>query len=212
MSDAKRLQVAVYDRHWPTAGGGEKYAGGVAEVLSRDHEVTLIAHEEIDTGMAGRAPGPRPLPCQPPVVDECDPLERVTAGLRPVGQHLVPQPRAQRRAPRASTSCTSLIDRAARCRGGNELLAGRMRRWNDDAVGPVRLRVRVPRARCDPLAGGPLDERPWCAVGRPPSRAHRGPPDPPRAVHPRWGRSAGGGRGRRCARGRGGPARRPLAS
>ena len=50
-------RVAVYDRYWTTAGGGEKYAGGVAEVLSRHHDVTLVAHEDIDTAWLGERLG-----------------------------------------------------------------------------------------------------------------------------------------------------------
>ena len=42
------MKIAVYDRYWATAGGGEKYAGGVASVLAADHDVTLLAHEPVD--------------------------------------------------------------------------------------------------------------------------------------------------------------------
>lgn len=42
------MKVAVYDRWWPTAGGGEKFAGGIAEVLSAHHDVTILAHEPLD--------------------------------------------------------------------------------------------------------------------------------------------------------------------
>lgn len=47
------MRVAVYDRYWPTAGGGEKFAGGVAQVLAGPHDVTLIGHEPIDTDWLG---------------------------------------------------------------------------------------------------------------------------------------------------------------
>ncbi|MEZ5143840.1 MAG: glycosyltransferase family 4 protein [Acidimicrobiales bacterium] len=47
------MKVAVYDQWWPTAGGGEKFAGGIAEVLSADHDVTLLAHEPVDTEALG---------------------------------------------------------------------------------------------------------------------------------------------------------------
>lgn len=47
------MRVGVYDQWWPTAGGGEKFAGGIAEVLSADHEVSLIAHEPIDLDALG---------------------------------------------------------------------------------------------------------------------------------------------------------------
>lgn len=44
------MRIAVYNRYWPTAGGGERFAGGIAEVLSEDHPVTLLAHEPVDLG------------------------------------------------------------------------------------------------------------------------------------------------------------------
>lgn len=47
------MRIAVYDKYWATAGGGEKYAGGVAEVLSRHHDVTLFAHEPVDLDRLG---------------------------------------------------------------------------------------------------------------------------------------------------------------
>lgn len=42
------MRIAVYDRFWSTAGGGEKFAAGIAEVLSGVHDVTLLAHEPLD--------------------------------------------------------------------------------------------------------------------------------------------------------------------
>lgn len=42
------MRVGIYNRHWPTLGGGERYGGGIAEVLSKEHEVELIAHDPID--------------------------------------------------------------------------------------------------------------------------------------------------------------------
>jgi glycosyltransferase involved in cell wall biosynthesis len=50
---APAVKVAVYDRFWPTAGGGEKVAGAIAQVLARDHDVTLLAHEEPDLDLLG---------------------------------------------------------------------------------------------------------------------------------------------------------------
>lgn len=47
------MRVAVYNRHWATAGGGERFAGGIAEVLSEQHRVTLIGHEAFDVGALG---------------------------------------------------------------------------------------------------------------------------------------------------------------
>jgi glycosyltransferase involved in cell wall biosynthesis len=42
------MKVAVYDRYWRTAGGGEKYAAGVAAALAAEHDVVLIGHEPLD--------------------------------------------------------------------------------------------------------------------------------------------------------------------
>jgi glycosyltransferase involved in cell wall biosynthesis len=47
------VKVAVYDRHWPTAGGGEKFAAGIAAALAADHDVTLLAHEPLDLDALG---------------------------------------------------------------------------------------------------------------------------------------------------------------
>ena len=47
------MKVAVYDRHWPTGGGGEKFAAGIAVALAAEHDVVLIAHEAVDTGWLG---------------------------------------------------------------------------------------------------------------------------------------------------------------
>ena len=81
MSGARRLRVAVYDRYWATGGGGEKYAGGVADVLSHDHDVTLIAHEPVDTGWLGERLDLDLERVNTMIVDECEPLERVTSGF-----------------------------------------------------------------------------------------------------------------------------------
>jgi len=42
------VRVAVYNRHWPTVGGGERYAGAFAQALAGEHEVELLGHEPID--------------------------------------------------------------------------------------------------------------------------------------------------------------------
>lgn len=47
------MRVAVYDRYWPTAGGGERFAAGIAEALAGDHEVVLFAHEPLDLAALG---------------------------------------------------------------------------------------------------------------------------------------------------------------
>lgn len=47
------MRVAIYDRYWSTAGGGERYAAGVAEALVDRHDVVLFAHHEIDLDELG---------------------------------------------------------------------------------------------------------------------------------------------------------------
>jgi glycosyltransferase involved in cell wall biosynthesis len=47
------VKIAIYDKYWSTAGGGEKFAGGVAQVLADDHDVALITHEAVDTEWLG---------------------------------------------------------------------------------------------------------------------------------------------------------------
>ena len=42
------MKIAIYDRYWNTAGGGEKYTSQIAEVLSRFNEVILISVEDVD--------------------------------------------------------------------------------------------------------------------------------------------------------------------
>jgi glycosyltransferase involved in cell wall biosynthesis len=42
------MRVGVYNRHWSTMGGGERFAGGIAEALLGEHAVDLIGHEPID--------------------------------------------------------------------------------------------------------------------------------------------------------------------
>jgi glycosyltransferase involved in cell wall biosynthesis len=74
-------RVAVYDAFWSTAGGGEKYAAGVADVLSRTRDVTLVAHEAVDTAWLGERLALDLDRVTVEVVDPCEPLERVTAGF-----------------------------------------------------------------------------------------------------------------------------------
>ena len=47
------MKVAVYDRFWPTAGGGEKFAAGIASALAAEHDVRLISHQDLDLGWLG---------------------------------------------------------------------------------------------------------------------------------------------------------------
>ncbi|MEY2420432.1 MAG: hypothetical protein QOI95_499 [Acidimicrobiaceae bacterium] len=47
------MKIGVYNRHWTTLGGGEKYGGGIAEALQDDFEVDMLAHEAFDTNELG---------------------------------------------------------------------------------------------------------------------------------------------------------------
>lgn len=42
------MKVAIFNRFWNTFGGGEKYSGGIAQVLAQDHEVHLLGFGQID--------------------------------------------------------------------------------------------------------------------------------------------------------------------
>lgn len=42
------MRIGIYNRYWSTRGGGERYAGAVAEVLSRSHRVELLGPTPID--------------------------------------------------------------------------------------------------------------------------------------------------------------------
>jgi glycosyltransferase involved in cell wall biosynthesis len=75
-----RPRVAVYDAFWSTAGGGERYAAGVADVLSRTADVTLLSHEPVDTGWLGERLALDLSRVEVEVVDPCDPLDRVSSG------------------------------------------------------------------------------------------------------------------------------------
>ncbi len=74
------LRVAVYDRFWSVAGGGEAYAGSIAEVLSADHRVDLISHEPVDLASLQERLGLNLARVRVVVVDECEPIERVSRG------------------------------------------------------------------------------------------------------------------------------------
>jgi glycosyltransferase involved in cell wall biosynthesis len=47
------VKIAVYDRFWPTGGGGEKFAAGIAAALAGDHDVHLLAHQDVDRAWLG---------------------------------------------------------------------------------------------------------------------------------------------------------------
>lgn len=73
-------RVVVYDRHWATGGGGEKYAAGLGAVLSETHEVTLLAHEPIDLAWLGERLDLDLTGVDVRVVEETEPLHEATAG------------------------------------------------------------------------------------------------------------------------------------
>lgn len=41
------MKVGIYDQYWSTRGGGERYAGVLAEILSQNHQVELLGPEAI---------------------------------------------------------------------------------------------------------------------------------------------------------------------
>jgi glycosyltransferase involved in cell wall biosynthesis len=45
---ARRLRIGVYDLYWQTLGGGEQVDGSIAQVLARDHDVTLLGPQTPD--------------------------------------------------------------------------------------------------------------------------------------------------------------------
>jgi glycosyltransferase involved in cell wall biosynthesis len=51
------VKVAVYDRYWPTGGGGEKFAAGIAAALAPEHQVELLAHAPVDRSWLGERLG-----------------------------------------------------------------------------------------------------------------------------------------------------------
>jgi glycosyltransferase involved in cell wall biosynthesis len=54
---ARRLRVGVYDLYWSTLGGGEQVDGSIAQVLARDHDVTLLGPHEPDVDATMRRLG-----------------------------------------------------------------------------------------------------------------------------------------------------------
>jgi hypothetical protein len=72
--------VAVFDAFWGTAGGGEAYAAGVAEALSRHHDVTLLANEPVDTAWLGERLAADLSGVTVTVVDPTVPLVASSAG------------------------------------------------------------------------------------------------------------------------------------
>ncbi len=41
------MKIGLYNRYWNTRGGGERYAGVMAEILSQDHEVELLGPDPV---------------------------------------------------------------------------------------------------------------------------------------------------------------------
>jgi glycosyltransferase involved in cell wall biosynthesis len=132
------LRVAVYDAFWATAGGGETYAGGVADVLSRTHEVTLIAHDELDTAWLGERLGLDLSRVSVAVVDDCTPLERASAGF-----DLLVNASYRSHGRNGATHGIYVVHFPDRPGGDmrqwQRALAGRLRRWSEPAIGPVRI-------------------------------------------------------------------------
>lgn len=52
-----RRRVGVYDLYWSTLGGGEQVDGSIAQVLARDHDVTLLGPEAPDVDATMRRLG-----------------------------------------------------------------------------------------------------------------------------------------------------------
>ncbi len=81
MTEGSGRRIAVFDAYWSTAGGGEAYAAGVADVLSRSNAVTLLAHEPVDTEWLGERLGADLSRVAVEVIDPTAPLERSSAGF-----------------------------------------------------------------------------------------------------------------------------------
>jgi glycosyltransferase involved in cell wall biosynthesis/SAM-dependent methyltransferase len=47
------VRIAVHDLYWETCGGGEQFAGGIAQTLAPAHEVTLLTPKSIDLSRLG---------------------------------------------------------------------------------------------------------------------------------------------------------------
>ena len=76
---SNRPQIAVYNAYWSTAGGGESYAGGIAEVLRHDADVTLLSHEAFDVAALAERLALNLDGVSVRVIDECASLERASA-------------------------------------------------------------------------------------------------------------------------------------
>ena len=45
------MRVAVFNRYWATCGGGERYAGALAQALATDHDVHLLSPSPVDRAL-----------------------------------------------------------------------------------------------------------------------------------------------------------------
>ena len=48
------MKIFLYNKYFQTSGGGEKHAGGIAEILSKKHDVTILHEGKIDSGSIAR--------------------------------------------------------------------------------------------------------------------------------------------------------------
>lgn len=42
------MKIFIYNKYFPTCGGGEKHIGGIAEVLAKKHQITILHAGELD--------------------------------------------------------------------------------------------------------------------------------------------------------------------
>lgn len=48
------MKIFLYNKYFQTSGGGEKHAGGIAEILSKRHDVTILHEGKIDADAIAR--------------------------------------------------------------------------------------------------------------------------------------------------------------
>jgi len=66
------MRIAVFNRFWTTCGGGERYAGALAQTLASDHDVDLLSPTPVEWARLGEQLGldlsrttPRAVPADP---------------------------------------------------------------------------------------------------------------------------------------------------
>lgn len=74
------MRVGVYDRYWRTAGGGEQFAGGIAQALAGDHEVDLLGPDAIDFSYLRERLGLDLSRTRHRLVSDDDSISRASAG------------------------------------------------------------------------------------------------------------------------------------